>query len=210
MVARKFARLDKAPVQARGTADARDRFAVALLARAPAEDVSAYEPGVLDMAAECARRAVVRHRKGESVVQIDAGSGLERAGRPMTVVTVVNDNMPFLFDSILGEITETAGEPTLVLHPVMLVKHGKNGVSEIFGDAVAARADQEADRVSVIQVHVGPLSEDTANGLRERLSRILSQVRSAVNDWKPMLARLDQAISEFRYAPVPLDKDAVS
>jgi glutamate dehydrogenase len=35
-------------------------------------------------------------------------------------------------------------------------------------------------------------------------------VRAAVADWKPMLARLDQAISEFRYAPVPLDKADVS
>ncbi|TJV66932.1 MAG: NAD-glutamate dehydrogenase, partial [Mesorhizobium sp.] len=32
----------------------------------------------------------------------------------------------------------------------------------------------------------------------------------AVTDWKPMLARLDQAISEFRYAPVPLDKANVT
>ena len=128
----------------------------------------------------------------------------------MTVITVVNDNMPFLFDSILGEITETAGEATMVLHPVMQVKHGKSGVSEVFGDASSAKADQDADSVSVIQVHVGPLSEDAANGLRERLLRILAQVRAAVSDWKPMLARLDQAISEFRYAPVPLDKDAVN
>ena len=39
---------------------------------------------------------------------------------------------------------------------------------------------------------------------------MLGQVRAATADWKPMLARLDQAISEFRYAPVPLDKDAVT
>ena len=39
---------------------------------------------------------------------------------------------------------------------------------------------------------------------------MLAQVRAAVADWKPMLARLDQAMSEFRYAPVPLDKAAVT
>ncbi|MCV3238999.1 NAD-glutamate dehydrogenase [Mesorhizobium sp. ZC-5] len=185
-------------------------FAETLLARAPAEDVSTYQSGVLDKAAEFAKRAVARHRKGESVVAIDSGAGVERAGRPVTIITVVNDNMPFLFDSILGEITETAGEPTLVLHPVVLVKHGKAGVSEILGDAGQAKGDHAADRVSVIQVHVGPLSEDAAAGLSQRLQRILSQVRAAVADWKPMLARLDQAISEFRYAPVPLDKDHVN
>src|SRR5690606_9692583 len=49
-----------------------------------------------------------------------------------------------------------------------------------------------------------------AKGLEERLQRVVGQVRAAVTDWKPMLARLDQAISEFRYAPLPLQKDAVT
>ena len=75
MVATKSARLPKATRQTRASADGADRFAVALLARAPAEDVSGYQPGVLDQAAECARRAVARHRKGESVVQIDSARG---------------------------------------------------------------------------------------------------------------------------------------
>ena len=54
------------------------------------------------------------------------------------------------------------------------------------------------------------LSQDRAEGLKARLGKVLGQVRAAVNDWKPMLARLDHAISDFRYAPVPLDKDAVT
>ena len=59
-------------------------------------------------------------------------------------------------------------------------------------------------------MHVARLSEDRAQGLKERLAKVLGQVRAAVEDWKPMLARLDRAISDFRYAPVPLDKDAVT
>src|SRR5262245_32124740 len=105
MVARKSAKAGKPQGEAQRAPDGADRFAASLLARAPAEDVSAYAPSVLDKAADCARSAVKRHRKGESVVQIDFGPGMERAGRPLTVITVVNDNMPFLFDSILGEIT---------------------------------------------------------------------------------------------------------
>jgi glutamate dehydrogenase len=207
MAARKSTKPAKTPVKASETAKGGHGFADFLLARAPAEDVSTYEPGMLDKAAEFAKRAVARHRRGESVVSVD--SGIERAGRRVTVITVVNDNMPFLFDSILGEVTETAGEPSLVLHPVMLVKHGRSGVRDVLGDAGQAKGDYDADRVSVIQVHVGPLSEDAAGALCLRLERILSQVRAAVADWKPMLARLDQAISEFRYAPVPLNKDDV-
>src|SRR5690606_30005053 len=46
--------------------------------------------------------------------------------------------------------------------------------------------------------------------LAQNLAKTLEQVRAAVHDWKPMLARLDQAISDFRYAPVPLEQDAVT
>ena len=94
--------------------------------------------------------------KGDCVVAIDVDSGVVRQGRPMTVITVVNDNMPFLFDSILGEITESAGEPLLVTHPVIVVRHGKNGVDEILGDGGFAKGDHSHERLSVIHVHIRP------------------------------------------------------
>ncbi len=185
-------------------------FADYLLARAPAEDVAAYSAADLARAADIARKAVAQHKKGESVVTVDADSGVFRDGRPVTIVTVVNDNMPFLFDSILGEITEDFSEPYLVTHPVIVARHGKNGVEEILGEAGLTRGNHAHDRLSVIHVHIGRLTQEHALALAERLGKVLEQVRSAVHDWKPMLARLDQAISEFRYAPVPLDKGHVT
>ncbi len=181
-----------------------------LLGRAPAEDVAAYEAADLKKATDLAARAVVRHRADESVVAIDADSGVARQGRPLSVITVVNDNMPFLFDSILGEITDTAGEPTFVTHPVLAVRHGKAGVEEILGDGGLARDSDERDRLSVVHVHIPRLTAEQARALEGRLETMLAQVRYATRDWKPMLARLDQAISEFRYAPIPLDKKSVA
>ncbi|ESY82661.1 NAD-glutamate dehydrogenase [Mesorhizobium sp. LNHC220B00] len=186
------------------------RLADYLLARAPAEDIAAYDVADLERAADLAGQAVAAHNKGECVVAVEADSGVVREGRPVTVITVVNDNMPFLFDSILGEVTETAGEPTLVTHPVVTVRHGKTGVDEILGDGNFARDDGSHDRLSVIHVHIPRLTPEQANGLTERLRKMLRQVHAAVNDWRPMLARLDQAISEFRYSAVPLDKKSVA
>ncbi|TPK15425.1 NAD-glutamate dehydrogenase [Mesorhizobium sp. B2-5-7] len=186
------------------------RLADYLLARAPAEDIAAYDVADLERAADLAGQAVAAHKKGECVVAVEADSGVVREGRPVTVITVVNDNMPFLFDSILGEVTETAGEPTLVTHPVITVRHGKTGVDEILGDGNFARDDGSHDRLSVIHVHIPRLTPEQANGLTERLRKMLGQVHAAVNDWRPMLARLDQAISEFRYSAVPLDKKSVA
>ncbi|AID33161.2 glutamate dehydrogenase [Mesorhizobium sp. USDA 4775] len=186
------------------------RLADYLLARAPAEDIAAYEAADLERAADLAGQAVAGHKKGACVVAVETDSGVVREGRPVTVITVVNDNMPFLFDSILGEITETSGEPTLVTHPVITVRHGKRGVEEILGDGNFAKDDGSHDRLSVIHVHIPRLTVEAANALTERLRKMLGQVHAAVKDWKPMLARLDQAISEFRYSAVPLDKNSVA
>ncbi|KAA3448511.1 NAD-glutamate dehydrogenase [Mesorhizobium sp. SARCC-RB16n] len=186
------------------------RLADYLLARAPAEDIAAYDVADLERAADLAGHAVAGHKKGECVVSVEADSGVVREGRPVTVITVVNDNMPFLFDSILGEVTETSGEPMLVTHPVITVRHGKGGVEEILGDGNFAKDDGSHDRLSVIHVHIPRLTPEQANALAERLRKMLGQVHAAVNDWRPMLARLDQAISEFRYSAVPLDKKSVA
>ncbi|HTV67514.1 MAG TPA: NAD-glutamate dehydrogenase [Rhizobiaceae bacterium] len=186
------------------SAEAR-RLSGYLLARAPEEDVAAYSEADLLKAAALTREAIKDHKKGMSAIAIERSPGILADGRPVSVITVVNDNMPFLFDSIMGEIAEAAGEPALVMHPVIYVKHGKDGVTDILGDAAP-----DADKISVVHVHVPPLSADRAAALEERLQSMLVQVRAAVKDWKPMLARLDQAISDFRYAPVPLDKDAVA
>ncbi|WEX09712.1 NAD-glutamate dehydrogenase [Chelativorans sp. AA-79] len=179
-----------------------------LTARAPEEDIACYEAPALDRAADLALRALKKHRPGESVVAVEPSSGIERDGRAVTTVTVVNDNMPFLFDSIMGEITESAPEPTLVVHPVLLVRHGKEGVTEVLGEA-AHKSARDADKVSLIHVHLPRMSAEECAGLERRLSRILAQVRAAVADWKPMLARLDQEITRLRYAPVPLEAGEV-
>ena len=186
-----------------------DRLKSYFAARAPEEDVAVYDDGVLETSAGLAFAALKSHSPGKCVIAIDNPETVKRHGRAVTAITVVNDNMPFLFDSVLGEINALAGEASLVLHPVLVVKHGKSGVSGIVGDAATGKGGDDADKVSVIHVHVGRLSNERCRQLREGLDHILAQVRAAVADWKPMLARLDQQITELRYAPLPLDKDLV-
>jgi glutamate dehydrogenase len=185
-------------------------LAVYLRDKAPDEDLGAYDAKVLDLAANKAADALERHRVGGTVIALDDDAAFQRGARPLTVITVVNDNMPFLFDSIMGEITDIAGEPSLVVHPVFGVHHTKTGVRDIVDDGLARKNEGETDRVSLIQVHVPRLDAEKAKELEARLERLVKQIRSVVADWKPMLARLDQAISAFRYSPAPLPKEAVA
>ncbi|MEZ5784115.1 MAG: NAD-glutamate dehydrogenase [Rhizobiaceae bacterium] len=180
-----------------------------LFSRAPAEDLSGYEPAALDRATEFAWRALSRHKRGETVIEIVSDEKLVRDGRSLTAVTVVNDNMPFLFDSVMGEVTDFGGEPALVTHPVLYVEHGSDGVNSIVGEAGPTKGEQDADKLSIIHVHLGSLTAEQRDTLSDRLKTVLVQVKAAVGDWKPMMARLDRAISDFRYAPVPLDQNRV-
>jgi glutamate dehydrogenase len=155
------------------------RLRAVLMAHTAAEDLAAYDPPALDRAAELALFALKAHRRGRSVVRVENDPELVRQGRPVTALTVVNDNMPFLFDSVLGEITESVGEPLLVLHPVVRVRYGGEGVREILPDS-AAKAVQDLDKVSLIHMHVARLSQEDCEALRGRLEAILNQVRAAV------------------------------
>ncbi len=199
----------KAPrVQASKASEA-ERLRELMILRAPAEDLQGYEPKALERAAELALAALKKHQPGECIIEVESVSGIEHGGRAASTVTIVNDNMPFLFDSVLGEITERGAEPTLVLHPVLLVRHGTSGVDEIVGDG-AAKTSRAAEKVSLIHIHLPRMSPGECTALKERLAHILAQVRAAVSDWKPMLARLDQEITRLRYAPIPLESESVA
>ncbi len=104
--------------------------------------------------------AVLSHHKGESIVADRRDPGVTRNGLPLTAITVVNDNMPFLFDSVLGEITDTAGEPTFVTHPVIGVRHGESGVSG--NPRRRSAATSRRDRLSVIHIHINAAAPDEA------------------------------------------------
>lgn len=186
-----------------------EKFASFLYSRAPAEDLQLYDKTVLESCARQAFDAIMRRQVGGSVTVIDSGDSTRGAGRALTVITLINDNMPFLFDSLVGEITESAGEPTLVLHPVIHVRHGKSGSQNVIREAVSGKVGADADRVSLIQVHVDRLSAQAEEGLKQRLDEIMGHVRSAVAGWKQMLARLEMAIADYRYTPPPLKKETV-
>src|SRR5262245_10257701 len=102
-----------------------------LLARAPQEDLAGYSQADLDRAVGIAHELLATHQPGACIVAIRTDPGISALDRPLSVVTIVNDNMPFLFDSVLGEVTDTASEPTLVMHPVVSVRHGESGVAEL-------------------------------------------------------------------------------
>ena len=108
-----------------------------------------------------------------------------------TVVQIVNDNMPFLVDSVTMAINRGSRTAHWVVHPLLSVTRDANGKVQSVSSAGAATAAGRHDPVeSLIQVECDRIvSSAEQQALVEELERVLSDVRSAVQDWRAMLER---------------------
>ena len=128
----------------------------------------------------------------------------------MTVLEVINDNMPFLLDSTLAEIVDQGYEPILVAHPILAVERDEGALRRLLGEATAG-TQGEVKRESFIHIHLDRIDEPSA---RERLARAFAastrMLAVAVGDWPGMRARVAAAIESYRANPPPLPADEVA
>lgn len=117
-----------------------------------------------------------------------------------SIVQVVNDDMPFLVDSVSLEIARHGLSLHLVVHPVFAVERDAAGV--LRRALPRHEAPQALQRESWMYIEVDRIADTQQRAqLCRGIERVLADVRAAVRDWKPMLARLEQVAQAF--APPP-------
>ncbi len=126
-----------------------------------------------------------------------------------TVVEVVTDDMPFLVDSVTMELNDENREVHLVVHPQLLVRRDVAGkLLEVFTDPAAAdRSDgpeQEQDVYRESWMHI-EISRESSPAQRQEvercLSKVLRDVREAVEDWPRMHAQALDIIKDLEQHP---------
>ena len=126
------------------------------------------------------------------------GWGLEH-----TVLEVVNDDMPFLVDSVTAEINRRERNIHLLLHPVMRVRRDSNGRRV---EAPAADGITE----SYMHLEIDQESEpEELEAIRHSIEGVLDSVRVAVADWRAMRARLTENIQELEAKTLPMPAEEV-
>ena len=127
--------------------------------------------------------------------------------RGVAVLEIVNDDMPFLVDSVVGELSSHGLEIRSFVHPVFLVRRDAAGRLVEFEPLQAA----DARRESFIHFHVEEIDDSAQRAdVVHALNDILAEVRLSVQDWQPMLARVREAIAELQTKPPPLASDEVA
>jgi len=113
-----------------------------------------------------------------------------------TVVEIVNDDMPFLVDSITMEVNRQGLTMHLIVHPVLKIR--RDAEHRVIG--LARERDEAGGRFeSLIHVEVDRRTDPKRLAeLHQGLSRILADVRAAVEDWKPMRQAVIDTAAELR------------
>jgi glutamate dehydrogenase len=175
-------------------------FGRALFAGAPAEDLITYEPPELAKLASASFHFLAMRIPGQAKIRC---RNPDAAFAQVTVIEVVNDDMPFLVDSVLALLNERGYEIRLLLHPVLNIGRDADG-KLIKLEASAAAAPL---RESFMHIHVERLTDSECKRLQGELELILDQVRTAVLDWQAMQDRLRAAIADYQRKPPPLPAD---
>ncbi len=116
------------------------------------------------------------------------------------VIEILNRDMPFLMDSIAGELHARGLAIDLVLHPLIKSERTPDGrLVRVLGSGDKSWNDGRQE--SYIAVHVVGLAPAERAAVIASLEEILKEVRTAVDDWQPMLARLKKAIADLEKAP---------
>ncbi len=135
-------------------------------------------------AAQFIAACAARRPAGIALVRVEPQGGA--LGHRRMRIGIVNDDMPFLVDSVANTLAARGLTVHRLLHPVVCVTRDEQGVLA----AVEPLCDDAERRESMMYLEV---DRDDARGRREivaELHRVLADVRAAVTDWRAMQARM--------------------
>src|ERR1035437_245614 len=182
-------------------------FVAQLYARAVAEDVLCYAAADLAELAERAFDFLKDRPPGAPKIRCET-MALKESGerKSVSVIEIVNDDMPFLVDSVMGEIGESRLNVQLVAHPVFGVR--RDGAKLVaLGAADAAASARER----FIHIHLEPIADEAARAdIVRALAGVLGEVRLAVQDWRTMLERANGIVADLKTNPPPLPVDEIA
>ncbi len=131
---------------------------------------------------------------------------------PHSVIEIVNDDMPFLVDSVTAALGRRGIAVHLLVHPILPARRDASGRLVELPTAPAGAAPPEGlmpeslMHVEIDRQRAGP----EADALIDELTVVLADVRAAVEDWQPVRRRVEEIIGGFDALPATLDAAEVA
>lgn len=143
-------------------------------------------------AAEFIAEVASKRKRGELGLKIESTGG--EAGRRRMRIAIINDDMPFLVDSVANAIAARQLTIHRLLHPVVCVDRDEHGELEL----VEPLCGDKHRRESMMYLELDRADARGRQELAADLRRVLHDVRLAVRDWESLQSRMraDTAVAE--------------
>jgi len=123
------------------------------------------------------------------------------------VIELLNDDMPFLVDSLSAELTRRGFIVRETIHPIIHVKRDKKGALQELSSDTKNGAKAE----SLIHFEVSALPEGLAPAeLKGDLEWVLQHIRTAVDDWRTIMAKAEENITRLSEIKGHFDKETIA
>lgn len=123
-------------------------------------------------------------RPGEATIKVESTGG--EAGRRRMRIAIVNDDMPFLVDSVANAIAARHLTIHRLLHPVVCVERKDDGTLT----AAKPKCDDSSQRESMMYIELDRADARARQELVNELHAVLADVRAAVRDWQKLQQQL--------------------
>src|SRR5262245_44957479 len=159
-------------------------FGTVLFSRAAPEDLLVYDADELAQLAREAFAFLAVRKPGTPKVRFVSPASQSQRLKSISVIEVVNDNMPFLVDSVMGELNDRGLSVRLVAHPIFAVQRDHDG--RLTAPPAEGAAKNGALHESFIHVHVDRVGdEQKRDEVVRAIEQVLAEVRLCVADWRP-------------------------
>jgi glutamate dehydrogenase len=183
-----------------------ETFVRQFYANVPVADIAQDSPEDLFCAALSLWHFAHKRQAGTAKVRVFNPHQDEHGWRSShTMVEIVNDDMPFLVDSVTAELARQDLDVHLVVHPIMRIARDKSGQMTEIGkaDAQSVGLPESVMQIRTTQVAQPEKLEEVKRGIEA----VLTDVRNAVNDFQGMRARLREAIEEIDSKKLPVSDE---
>ncbi|MEO7787018.1 MAG: NAD-glutamate dehydrogenase domain-containing protein [Sphingomicrobium sp.] len=154
----------------------------ALLAHALPGEIEGF--GTAEQAAAAAFIAATAATRGPGTIALQLESSGGEVGHRRMRLAIVNDDMPFLVDSIAGAIAARGLAVHRLLHPVVHARRDAAGALRSIG------AGKDGIAESIIYIELDRADARARHELEADLEEVLADVRAAVGDWSLMTERM--------------------
>ncbi|AQR63282.1 glutamate dehydrogenase [Brevundimonas sp. LM2] len=134
-------------------------------------------------------------------VLIQPLAGTEGRLTPYDGLWIVQDDRPFLVDSVMGELADAGVSVRALFHPVLSLARQADG---------SRKANGGDTRESLIAIVMDPLPPERRESLKREVEQALADVHAAVGDFRAMSDLMASSVAHLEACPGEIDPEIVA